>query len=319
MTRIRAVVAAAVVLAVLAGGLPGSPAPADAQAGGGCAQRDRSGKCRVDNRGPYGGTPGDAGGTETATSWICTYQLLDPAVGLARWPDVPVPPEYPFWYFEDCGTTGGNGRFDEWEEFGYFVPHFELLFLGFAFLEFFPAPTSPPSPVEVAQDLWAEVEVELPAPELVVSPPPGRSAIVDQPTFLAVSNWTEIDGRRECDDVVGIVCVTLSARPRLTFDPGDGSDPIACAGSGTVFDPGRDPDAQADAPGACAHRYARRTGAAGRPDAWTATATVTWEISWTSENPDASGTFPDLSLSTTIDRPVDELQGIVVDADGGAR
>src|SRR5690606_25930495 len=147
----------------------------------------------------------------------------------------------------------------------------------------------------------------------------GRAAIVDHPTFLAVGNWTVIDPAEHtrCDDVRNVTCVSLSARPRLTFDPGDGSDPIACAGSGTVFDPGRDPDAQADAPGACAHRYARRTGAAGRPDAWTATATVTWEISWTSENPDASGTFPDLSPSTTIDRPVDELQGIVVDADGG--
>jgi hypothetical protein len=245
---------------------------------------------------------------------------LDPAVGRARWPDAPVEADYPYWYFLDCGTNWGNAQFDEWEEFGYYTPHAAIVF-GFAVpMDLFPAPTSPPSPVEVAEELWAEVEVTLPAPELVVSPPPGRAAIVDQPTFLAVGNWTAIPPERpetRCDDVRGIVCVSLTAVPRLTFDPGDGSDPIECAGSGTVFDPNRDPDAQADAPGACAHRYTRRTGAAGRPDAWTATATVTWEVTWTSENPPGSGTFPDLSLSTTLDRPVDELQGIVVDADGG--
>ena len=121
----------------------------------------------------------------------------------------------------------------------------------------------------------------------------------------------------DCDDVVGLVCVTLVAEPHLSFDPGDGSGAIACAGSGTVFDPSGDPAAQADAAGACAHRYGARTGAEGRPDAWAGSVTVTWEVSWSSANPDATGTFDDFSLSTSIDRPVDEVQSIVVDADEG--
>ncbi len=307
---LRLTFAIGALLAVLTADFTAPPPPAAGQARGGCEEQpDRSGKCEVGaGEDEDGSGPGPGGGA----SWMCRWRgPLDAEVGRRVWPDAPEWAGY--WVFHDCGYGGGNDVFDPWEQVGYMTGSW------LTDMEVVPGPLPPPSPHELAESYWAEVQATLPAPELVVSPPVGRAAIVDHPTFLAVSNWSDVDPAEHtrCDDVRNITCVSLSAQPRLSFDPGDGSDPIACAGAGTVFDPTRDPDAQADAPGACAHRYSRRTGVAGRPDAWTATATVTWEVTWSSQNPDASGSFDDLSLSTTIDRRVDELQGLVVDADGG--
>ena len=174
------------------------------------------------------------------------------------------------------------------------------------------APVAPPSPGEVADDLWSRVEATLPAPVVVVTPPRDRAALLDQPAFVAVSNWTVIV-ETACDTVLGIVCVRLQATPRLAFDPGDGADVVHCTGRGTEYDPsGADPADQAAAPGACVHHYGSRTGTDGRPVAWSGTVTVTWDVSWSSTAPDASGSFPDFSLSAPLDRPVDEVQGVVV-------
>lgn len=292
--------------ALIAAAVLVAPAPG-AGAEPGCDRVGPDGKCVVDND---PAEPGPGGGPGGGGTWSCTWTgPLDPAVGRAAWPDAP--PEASYWMWNDCGTTGGDGSYDPWERVGYLTGPW------MTGLEVVPAPLAPSAPGEVAADLWSRVSATLPAPTLIVSPPAGRAAIVDQPAFVAVGNWTAID-QSDCDDVVGVVCVRLVAEPHLAFDPGDGSDVVACAGRGTVYDAaGPLPDEQAAVPGACVHRYERRTGTGDRPGAWPGTVTVTWEVSWSSTAPDASGTFPDFSLSSGVDRPVDEVQGVVVDAEEG--
>ncbi|MFP3901535.1 MAG: hypothetical protein ACLFXM_11825 [Acidimicrobiia bacterium] len=303
---------------------PTSPAGAAAEApGDGCQRVGPDGKCIVNER-DEGPTEGDGGGWSGPPIECTWVRFENQADGRAYFPELPkglpgggplpgIPELNPGAYvYEDCGPGGGNGRHDPWERVGWAGTSPGVIGPAFAL-----APTSPPTAGEVADDLWAGIEATLPAPRVVTSPPAGVAAIVEQPTFVAVENWTEVN-ETDCDDVSGVVCVSLVATPHLVFDPGDGSDPILCQGAGTVYDPaGPLPSVQAEAPGACAHTYLRRTGVNGRPASWPGTVTVTWEVSWSSTTPVASGTFPDFSLSADLEREVDEVQGIVVSSGRG--
>jgi hypothetical protein len=165
----------------------------------------------------------------------------------------------------------------------------------------------------VAADLLAQVESQMRAPQVVADPPLGTAAVITLPVFVQVTNW--VDGIEE-EECVLDVCVTLTASPTLTFDPGEpGSSPIECDPPGTRFDPnGPDPEVQASAPGACAHAYQARTGADGRPDEWPGEVSVTWEVSWTAG--DAGDTFEPMTLSTPLPRAVDEVQTVVRNGGG---
>jgi hypothetical protein len=174
----------------------------------------------------------------------------------------------------------------------------------------------PPTPAEVAQALWINVQALLRQPEVATDPPDGEPSIIDIPTFVEVTNW---QGRIERSQCLLGVCVDLVAEPTLTFAPGEpGSESIECAPPGTRFDPnGPEPDVQATADGACVHTYQRRTGVAGRPEAWTAEVTVTWEVTW--QGGGDQGVFDPIALTETVPRPVDEVTTVVADVGSGGR
>lgn len=169
-----------------------------------------------------------------------------------------------------------------------------------------------PSPQEVAADLLADVQGELINPDLVSDPAEGTPAVLDVPTFVAVDNWQDGFTRNNCDPT-GAICVELTATPALTWDPGDGSETVPCEPGGTRFDPeGASPRVQAEADGACAHTYRKRTGADGRPDAWAGEVTVTWSVAWRQTNGGAQNdVLPDIPLAATLDREVEEVQSVL--------
>lgn len=175
-----------------------------------------------------------------------------------------------------------------------------------------PGEEPPPSPAEVAADLLAVVEGELLDPDPVGYPAIGVAAVYDIPTFVSVANWQGEITQEDCDDATGTVCVQLTATPALTFDPGDGSEPIACEPGGTVYDPARGtPREQAEAEGACAHPYTRRTGTADRPDTWTAELTITWTVTWQqTAGGTEEGVLPDITTGSTFERVVEEVQSV---------
>jgi hypothetical protein len=169
---------------------------------------------------------------------------------------------------------------------------------------------APADPADVAAGLLVEARAQMHAPQVVADPPVGTPSIITLPVFVQVTNWVGAFDREGCE---GSVCVTLSATPTLTFDPGEpGSTPIVCNPPGTRFDPaGPDPEVQASLPGACAYVYRNRTGAEGRPDVWPGQVTVSWDVSWTA--PGTSGDLPAQELSTPVPRRVDEVQTVVRD------
>lgn len=170
------------------------------------------------------------------------------------------------------------------------------------------------TPAGLAEQVFARLEGSLPAPLVVSSPGPGVAAIVGYPSFVAVGNWTGPVTDSECDPADPSFCVSVVARPALTWVPGEpDAEPVACAGSGTRYDPaaGRLAD-QAEADGACAHVFRRRTGVDGRPGEWPGVVTVRWTLTYTSRLGD--GVLPDVVKSAPVPRAVDEAQTVVESA-----
>jgi hypothetical protein len=169
-----------------------------------------------------------------------------------------------------------------------------------------------PDPAGLAAGLRVRLEGSLPAPEVGADPAPGVASIVNSPVFVAVSNWTGVvEAGPECDPS-GVVCVWVRAEPVMTWSPGEpGAGTLACAEAGSRYDPtGPTPEQQAQ--GACAYTYLRRTGAEGRPEAWSGEVTVTWALTWRASTGQAGG-LPSVSKTAVVPRPVAEVQAIVTE------
>jgi hypothetical protein len=170
-----------------------------------------------------------------------------------------------------------------------------------------PAPTGPPA-AQLAETIRVRLEGDLPQPTVTTSPPLGEPAVVNHPTFLAIDNWTGSVTDSECN---GLLCVTVTATPTLTWDPGEPTaSTITCTGAGTTYDPGSSPQTQARQPGACAHTYTARTGTPDRATQWPGTATTTWSLNWTSTTGDG-GPMPPIAHSSATPRAVEEVQAVV--------
>ena len=176
-----------------------------------------------------------------------------------------------------------------------------------------PGQPPPPSPEELAADLLAQVRANLPTPTVDAYPGTALPAKVHIPTFVAVGNWQDAYTTPESCDPTGVVCVELDLAPALTFDPGDGSDAVDCTGGGTVYTVDMGSPRDLVVPGACTHTYTRRTGVDGAPDAYEATATVTWSVAYRqTRGGGAAGTLADIPLtSEPWLRVVDEMQTTV--------
>ncbi|MGE3448638.1 MAG: hypothetical protein AB7H92_13780 [Microbacteriaceae bacterium] len=168
----------------------------------------------------------------------------------------------------------------------------------------------PATPANLAAIARGRVLGTMPQPSINSSPPVGTASIVEVPVFVEVTNWTGVVTDSEC---AGGVCVTVTATPQLTFTPGEaGSSPVACAGSGTRYEPdGAGSEAQASADGACTYTYRLRTGVDGRPARWSGSVSVTWAISWTASS-GATGSLPAVTRTTSLPRAVREVQAVVV-------
>ncbi|MGE0139362.1 MAG: hypothetical protein AB7R77_16220 [Ilumatobacteraceae bacterium] len=171
----------------------------------------------------------------------------------------------------------------------------------------------PATPGNLAALARGRLVGQLPQPVVESSPPLGTASIVGVPVFVEVVNWTGVVSESQC---AGGLCVTVSATPSLTYTPGEpGSSALPCGGSGSRYVPGAgSAEEQAAVPGACAHAYRLRTGAAGRPSVWPGAASVTWTLSWVATSGE-SGSLPSVTRATATPRAVSEVQTVI---SGGA-
>lgn len=102
---------------------------------------------------------------------------------------------------------------------------------------------------------------------------------------------------------------TVTARPvSLTFDPGDGSDPVSCGNPGKPWVDAYGND-KPSAHGGCGYRYSKVTGP-GYDHPVTSTQTITWELTWTGSG-NTSGTLTNRTTSTTGQLNVLQIQTVV--------
>jgi hypothetical protein len=199
-------------------------------------------------------------------------------------------------YYDTCTSPGGfgPGATTMWVPPGGAVP-------------------APPSPDEVAEGLWVDVQEELLRPTVETTPDQDVAATIHVPTFVLVTNWQGEISRSRC---VLSVCVSLTATPSLRFDPGEpGAATVVCDPPGTRFDRSASaPSPDAQARDACAHTYQQYTGGRGRPDAWPGEVSVHWDVQWSAAASGASGEF-ETTLSTALPRAVDEVPTVVADVD----
>ncbi len=162
-----------------------------------------------------------------------------------------------------------------------------------------------PAPAVSAVDLAQQAANELTVSECTVAvAPPSDRLIVRLPTWLWLEGcaWAPLSATAS----VPLLSATVTAAPTgVVWDLGEGTR-LACAGPGVAW--------RADVPAEvqstyCSHAYARSS--AGQPgDAYTVTATVRWELSWSASNGEGGGLSPVLPSSSATVR-VGEVQAIV--------
>jgi hypothetical protein len=159
---------------------------------------------------------------------------------------------------------------------------------------------------EAALDLVEEArrQLQLPEPEINMSPPASADSVVNLPVFLWVP--TELWQPEEATAEIPGVVVSVKAEPqRVVWDMGDGGQ-VECLGPGEPWDPSVSEEAQ---PSSC--RYTYRSTSVGRPDErFPVTATIYWRASWTVEGAPGGGDLGEIARSSTTSVRVAQIQTV---------
>lgn len=154
---------------------------------------------------------------------------------------------------------------------------------------------------QLAKRATNRLPLPLPAPKFNPSRPSsaGPATLVAIPTWFWVDGWEPVRQRTQA----GAVWAEVVATPtEATWDPGDGSPLVRCAGPGTAWSP-------AARASTCEHTYVRSS--AGQPaNVYTAHVTVTWRVSWRGVG-GRTGTLPLMERQMTFPIAVAERQTVV--------
>jgi hypothetical protein len=158
----------------------------------------------------------------------------------------------------------------------------------------------PPDPETLARRALAEITLR--APDLQIRPDPNGAGLVGLPVWLWVDKGPETWGPISNDAEERGLRVDITASvTNLTFDLGDGSPPVSCAGGGTPYPKG----ATGPSPD-CGHVFTKSSRQ--QPgQKFTITATSSWTVEWTSSGGD-SGTIGPETRQATVAVRINELQ-----------
>ncbi len=234
--------------------------------------------------------PTGSGGFPTPAAPICTSTILTLNNQLGPPPGVTTPGN---WYSITCTDASGISTSQTlWVSSG--APA--------------PAPAAPAvDPRSVA--LQAERSLSLPPPSLNFSP--STAAVVNLPTWLWIdpSIWHTY----AVSATVGAVTATATATPvSVTWDMGDGGSDT-CTGPGVAYQVAVPSSAQGTD---CSYTY--RTTSVGQPSpdgdpdhgAFTVTADVAWQVSWTAQGATGGGELPGLTTTARVPLRVIQVESV---------
>ena len=148
----------------------------------------------------------------------------------------------------------------------------------------------------------ASDSVPIPAPGIGINPTPDEGAVVNTETWLWVNGWGPVSAQASAGDIV----VTATASPRrVTWDMGNG-DRVTCDGPGTPYDRTRPSDVQSTS---CSYTY-RQSSARAEDGAFTVTATVVWDVTWSVTGAPGGGALGTAPRSESVRLPVKEIQAV---------
>ncbi len=132
--------------------------------------------------------------------------------------------------------------------------------------------------------------------------PPGPS-FVNFKTWLAVRDWAPVSATAS----LGGISSTVTGVPeRVTWEMGPSDGTVVCYGPGKVYDTSI-PDELQDTD--CGYTYRRSSAGIGPDNAYSASVTVTYQVTWSSSD-GTSGVIGPVSLSTPFSVRVAEIQAI---------
>lgn len=156
------------------------------------------------------------------------------------------------------------------------------------------------TPQELLVTALGELHIPYLRPE--TAPPRSHDGLVGLPEWfwISASNWHT----RTVTVTAGHVWASVTAAPAgLTFRPGPGLGPVTCIGPGTAYNPHEISAAQHSD---CSYTYLRPS--AGQPgNAYPASVTVTWLVTWTGSG--GAGGVLDAALPVSVGFPVPVAQG----------
>lgn len=256
------------------------PSPARADGGGDAfSDGDQIGADARD-----GGDAANGGPTGGGHS-LCRYEALD-AEGIATaemmvasgW--VPAPPPGPgTWYRKICDNANGQST------------------ATVVWLRARPVDTA-----DLARQ--ASDRTLIPLPDVHLNPPEGGEQVVNLSTWLWIDQaiWQPVSAEANA----GGVTVTATAVPEsVSWAMGNG-DTVNCSGPGTAYDSHRPSSEQHTD---CSYVY-RRSSASAPGGAFTATATITWHVTWTAVGAPGGGDLGTVARATTFPVRVSEIQAV---------
>ena len=199
------------------------------------------------------------------------------------------------WWQQYCGNSG-------WAGSPVFVP------VGTA-----PASVLQASPGTLAQR--AANELRLPTPHVGLNPRPRALVNLAEWFWIPGRDWPTLRQRTQAGPVWAVVV----ARPVSTsWDPGDGSPAVTCAGPGTPYDEHESASVQHTD---CSYTYTRSS--AGQPQTgpdpndrfFTVTVTTSWQVTWTGAG-GTGGSLPPMTRSMSFPLAVAERDVVVTGGSG---
>jgi hypothetical protein len=180
-----------------------------------------------------------------------------------------------------------------------------------------PAAGNIPPAVVLAGALAKTAANRLVLPKPTARHNPAGIALVNLATWWWVdaASWQPLSQRTQAGPVWAQVTATPTS---TTWDPGDGSAPVTCAGSGTAYDTTRPAAGQSTD---CSFIYRHTSG--NQPQAgpsandrfFIVTVTTTWNVTWVGTG-GSGGTLPTISTSSSFPLAVAQRETVVTNGSG---